>query len=478
METPAPAPRAPAPGTVTLPIGEVLRIANEYERGGRLDDAMRLLDRILNTAPQQGDALHLAGIVTFRQGDIAKALDLMERSLRHGIDTPLYLRNICEVYRAMGRLDEALDAARRATVLAPADPLCLHNQAVIHYHRLELDAALDCAVRALRIDPSLPGAHFVRAEALLLRGEWMEGWEEYEWRFRIGGAARLMPPTSKPQWDGGALRNGTLLLIADQGFGDVIQFARYIPWAAERCRDIAIASSTEVRPLLRQIAPAARQFVRWEDAPHFAAYCPLSGLPRLAGTRTDSVPASIPYLRADPARGAQWAQRLDGLVPRGFRRVGVIWAGRPTHNNDRNRSALLADFRQLADVSGVALLTLQKGPKTDQAGAYYGRAPLINIGAEIEDYDDTMAILDNLDLLVTVDTSVAHLAGAMGRPVWIMLPRAPDWRWLLDRADTPWYPTVRLFRQQTSRRWDDVAQAIAAELATHDWDDTPIRHRG
>ena len=124
------------------------------------------------------------------------------------------------------------------------------------------------------IDPSLPGAHFVRAEALLLRGEWAAGWEEYEWRFRIGGAAPLMPPTHKPQWDGGALRNGTLLLIADQGFGDVIQFARYIPWAAERCRDIAIACSTEVRPMLRQIAPAARQFVRWEDAPDFVAYLP------------------------------------------------------------------------------------------------------------------------------------------------------------------------------------------------------------
>ena len=125
----------------------------------------------------------------------------------------------------------------------------------------------------------------------------------------------------------------------------------------------------------------------------------------------------------------------------------MIWAGRPTHNNDRNRSALLADFRPLASVPRIALLALQKGPKTDRPARYYGRAPLINIGAEIEDYDDTMAILDNLDLLVTVDTSVAHLAGAMGRPVWIMLPRAPDWRWLLDRADTPWYPTVRLFRQ-------------------------------
>lgn len=466
MEVPAPAPRAPTAATVPLPLGEVLRIANEYERTGRLDEAKRLLDHVLAAAPNQPDALHLAGIVAFRLGDATQSLALMERSLAYGIDTPLYLRNICEVYRALGRLDEALATARRATALAPADPLCLHNQAIIHYHRVELDEALDCAGRALRIDPGLPGAHFVRAETLLLRGEWAEGWEEYEWRFRIAGAAPLMPPTDRPQWDGAAL-DRTLLLVADQGFGDVIQFSRYIPWAAERCPDIAIACSGEVKPLLRQIAPQARLFVRWQEAPGHGAFCALSGLPRLAGSRVDTVPAAVPYLHADPARIAHWADRLDGLVPRGFRRIGVIWAGRPTHNNDRNRSAQLADFAPIARVPGIALLALQKGPKTGQAGAYYGRAPLINIGAEIDGYDDTMAILQNLDLLVTVDTSVAHLAGAMGRPVWIMLPRAPDWRWLLDRPDTPWYPSARLFRQQTVRTWDDVMQAIATELAAH-----------
>jgi hypothetical protein len=463
METPTT--RGNAPGTVPVPLGEVLRIAGEYERGGRIEDAGRLLDHILGAVPNQGDALHLAGIVAFRRGDPGRALTLMESALRHGIDTPLYLRNICEVYRTLGRLDEALDAAQRATALAPADPLCLHNQAIIHYHRLELDAALDCGARALRIDPSLPGAHFVRAEALLLRGEWAEGWDEYEWRFRIGGAAPLMPPTDKPQWDGAPLGGRTLLLVADQGFGDVIQFSRYIPWARERCPNIAIACSGEMIPMLRQIAPGATIFARWQACPDYGAFCALSGLPRLAGTRVENVPAPIPYLHADPARVAQWAARLDGLVPKGYRRIGLIWAGRPTHNNDRNRTALLADLAPIGNVPGIALLALQKGPKTGQAGGWYGRAPLINLGAEIQDYDDTMAILANIELLVTVDTSVAHLAGAMGRPVWIMLPFAPDWRWLLRRADTPWYPSVRLFRQSTVRRWDDVLGAVATALA-------------
>jgi Flp pilus assembly protein TadD len=464
MESPTPTPRAPAPGSVPVPVADVLRIANEYERGGRLAESKRLLDCILAASPNQGDALHLSGIVAFRMGDPAKSLEFMEASLRHGIDTPLYLRNICEVYRTLGRLDDALHAARRATMLAPADPLCLHNQAIIHYHRGELDACLACADQALRIDPGLPGAHFVRAEALLQRGELAEGWEEYEWRFRIGGAAPLMPPTDKPQWDGAALGDRTLLLIADQGFGDAIQFCRYIPWAEQRCPNIAVACSAELAPLLRQVAPRAKLFQKWPDCPEYAAFEALSGLPRQAGTRVENVPAPIPYLHADPARVALWKQRLDGLVPEGFRRIGVIWAGRPTHNNDRNRSALLSDFLPIANVPGIALLALQKGPKTGQAGAYYGRAPLINVGAEIQDYDDTMAILENIETLVTVDTSVAHLAGAMGRPVWIMLPRAPDWRWLLEREDSPWYPIARLFRQTQVRRWDDVAQRIAAAL--------------
>ena len=148
-------------------------------------------------------------------------------------------------------------------------------------------------------------------------------------------------------------------------------------------------------------------------------------------------------------------------MPQGYKRIGIVWAGRPTHNNDRNRSASLAAFAPIAAVRGVALISIQKGPAAAQAGNYFGRAPLVNIGAEINDYDDTMAILDNLDLLVTVDTSVGHLAGAMGRPVWIMIARAPDWRWLLDRTDSPWYPSVRLFRQPEHRKWDKITAAVA-----------------
>jgi Flp pilus assembly protein TadD len=464
METPALRPRGPTSTTVPLPLGEVLRLAGDAEASGRFEEARRLLDYILAAEPNEPSALHLSGVVAFRLGDPEKALAQMERSLELGIDTPLYLRNICEMYRVLGRLDEALDTARQAVVLAPSDPLCLQNIAIIHFHRLEIDEAIACADAALRIDPTLPGAHFARAEALLLRGDWEQGWEEYEWRFRIQGASPLMPPTNAPQWDGKPLQSETLLLVADQGFGDVVQFCRYIPWAVERCPDIAIACSKPMAALVRQQHPTLKIFQHWQDCPPFAAYCALSGLPRLHGTRTDNVPALAPYLHADPKRIAQWRERLDRIAPRGYRRVGLVWAGQPRHNNDRNRSTTLSTFAPLGSLRGIALVSLQKGPATVQAGQYFGQAPLLNIGAEVADYDDTMAIIDSLDLVITVDTSVGHLAGAMNRPSWIMLPRAPDWRWLLERSDSPWYPSVRLFRQSVSRQWAGPIGEITAAL--------------
>ena len=273
---------------VPVPMSELFAIAARQEHHGNLAEADRLLNHILGVAPNQPDALHMSGIVAFRLGRPGEAVAKIEQAIAYGVDIALYLRNICEVYRTLNRLDEAVAAAQRASALAPSDPLCLHNLAVIHYERVEIEDSLDCAERALLMAPDMAGPHFARAEALLIKGDWAQGWEEYEWRFRIGGASKLMPPTDRPQWDGAPFDDGTLLLVADQGFGDVIQFSRYIPWVLERCPDVAIASSAEMIPVLRQLLPAERIFIRWEDCPPYKAFAALSGLPRLHGTRVGS----------------------------------------------------------------------------------------------------------------------------------------------------------------------------------------------
>jgi hypothetical protein len=450
--------------TASLPVRELMQVAHEYEMAKRFDDAERLLGHVLSAHPEHAPALHLMGVVAFRKGRKVQALALMEKAIALGVDTPLYYRNIGEVYRTLGRHPEAAAAARKSVELNPGDALALMNAAIILADQNLTDEAISYFEQALALRPDLAGAHFGLSEALLSQGKFARGWQEYEWRFRIADVPRLMPPTDKPQWDGQPMGDGTLVLIADQGFGDAIQFGRYIAWAARRAPNIVLACSPELKPILRQLDPNMRISVTWGDIAEFDAWCPLTGLPRLAGTVLETIPADVPYLKADPALAAQWKEKLDRLTPAGLKRVGVVWAGRPTHKNDWKRSMTLAALAPVTALDGIALVVLQKGPEQTQAGGYFGRAPLVHLSTEVENFDDAMAIMAGLDLVLTIDTSVAHLAGAQGVPVWIMLPWCAEWRWLKDRADSPWYPTARLFRQPGPNDWLGAAQMVAEAL--------------
>jgi hypothetical protein len=449
---------------VPVPAPELMMVAHEYEQAKRLDDAERLLKHVLGAYPAHAGALHLMGVVAYRQGDKKRALSLMEQAIQHGIDTPLYYRNIGEVYRVLGRHAEAAAAARKSVELNPGDPVALMNCAIILADQLLVDEAIGLFEQALAINPNMPAAHFGLAEALLSKGEFKRGWDEYEWRFRLPDVPALMPKTDRPQWDGKPM-DGTLVLIADQGFGDAIQFGRYIPWAAARAKTIIVACSMALKPLLAELSPGMRLTNEWKEITGFDAWIPLTGLPRLAETTSiAAIPADVPYLTPEPARAARWKAQLDTLTPAGLRRIGVVWAGRPAHKNDWKRSMTLAALAPVTALDGIALVVLQKGPEQKQTGAYYGRAPLVHLSAEVESFEDTMAIMAGLDLVLTVDTSVAHLAGAMGKPVWIMLPWCSEWRWLHGRPDSPWYPTARLFRQPGPNDWKAVAEQIAEAL--------------
>jgi len=446
-------------------MAQWLAVATAHETAGRFAEAEALLIQIINAAPDYHPAVHQAAILSYRRKRYLEAIARFERVLALAPDLPLIHRNICEAYRSQGRLDKAVLHGRRAVELAPQDPVSIYNLGVIHYDRLEIDQAIAAFRRSLALDPGNDGTHFKLAEVLLLSGQFEEGWREYEHRYGVPGVPRLLPPTDRPQWDGRPMPDGTLLLIGDQGFGDTIQFSRYIPEVARRCPTLIMACSPEMQPVLAQ-QPGITRFVARRGAalPAFDAYCPLSGLPRLFGTDLGNIPP-VPSLTPDPAKVERWRRPVEALVPRGYRRIALVWAGRPDHGNDFNRSIALQKLGALAALEGVALLSVQMGPGRNQIGRYFGRAPMIDLGGEIKDFSDTMGILAHVDRLVTVDTGVAHLAGSMGKPVSILLPYAPDWRWLRDRTDTPWYPTVTLHRQDAPGDWDSAIAKLLQTLA-------------
>lgn len=449
---------------VPMPVGELFELVNESIDAGRLDRAERLLGHVLAVEPEAADALHLRGLIAYRRKHVYEAAALMERGVTAGGRRGGQLRNLSEVYRYMGRLDDALATARRAVAADPADPLGPFNLAMVHYDRVELEPCIAAALHAVQLRPNLPQAHMKLAQAYLMAGDFPRGWEHYEWRYRIPGAAPLMPPTERRQWDGREM-TGRLLLIADQGFGDVVMFARYVAWARGRAPDIMIACSAEMAALLTRMFPGVPLFTHWDVVPEYLAYCAFSGLPRLHGTTLESIPVEAPYLAPDPARVASWAERLDALLPAGPRRVGIAWAGRPSHNNDHSRSVGLHQLGALAAVPGVVFVSLQKGEAAARVADWPGPAPLVDLGPLLGDFEDTAAVIAQLDLVVAVDTAIVHLAGAMGVPAWVMLPYAADWRWLRARADSPWYPGMRLFRPPATRRWDAVTSDVAAALS-------------
>ena len=453
---------------VPMPLGLMLQVGTRAHEAGNMQEAEAIAAHLLRAAPQDGRVLHLAGIIAFKGKRQAFGIQLLERAITVEPENPLYCRNIAEMYRVTGRLGHALAAARRAVALKPDDAIGYHNQAVILHESGRIAEGLASSRQAAKLKHDMPGAHFAIAEAQLLLGEFAEGWEEYEWRFRMTGVPPLMPAAIKrdrPQWGGGDLGDKPLMLIGDQGFGDVLQFSRYIPWAVSQGQSTFMATSKEMAPAMRRMFPDLDIRTQWAACNDFGAYIPLSGLPRLRGTRPDTIPPAVP-LPLDAARVSAWEERLTTGLPAGVKRVGIVWAGRPTHKNDRNRSiAFTALAAALGDVPGIALVSLQKGDRTADLAGYQGRAPLFDADPHISDYEDTAAAIATLDLVVTVDTSVAHLTGIVGKPGWVLLPFTPDWRWLMERRDTPWYPSLRLFRQQVHGQWDAPLAEVVAGLA-------------
>jgi tetratricopeptide (TPR) repeat protein len=308
--------------------------------------------------------------------------------------------------------------------------------------------------------PTVEG-HYAYALALLTAGHFVEGWHHYEFRWLRESAPLVRPELRCPAWAGQDLSGKTILLHMEQGFGDFIQFARYIPRVKASGATVILRVSRPLRNLARCFAGIDRILERDDVLPKSDFCIYVASLPRVFGTDLASIPVDIPYLLAEPERAARWAQRLG---TRNALRVGLAWAGNPQHPNDRYRSVKLGALSPLWEVAGVRFVLLQKGPAAAEADGLPAGLDVVNVGPELEDFSDTAALIGELDLVLCVDTAVAHVAGALGKPVWLMLPRPADFRWLEEREDSPWYPTMRLFRQSRRDHWEDVVERVKAAL--------------
>lgn len=474
---------------------DALRRAAEHQQAGRLDAAEQLYREVLESDPGNVEATSALGVIAVLRGRLDEAIALLEEAARRQPTLAIRHAILAEAYRRQGLLAEAYASANRALELDPRLVEAHQNLGWIALSTGHVDAAIErfAAVlrlqpgpaahnylgmlyqgngrwadseahlrEALRLAPGFASAHYNLGVTLLATGRFEAGWDECEWRWRASDS----PPTplAEPAWDGSPLAGRTLLVRAEQGLGDIVQFMRYVPIVEQQAAQVLVECRPELVPLLHQ-SGYSRVFARGAAMPRFDVHAMLMSLPRLLGTRLDNIPAKVPYLTADPGAVERWRTRL---APLAGLRVGIHWQGNRQYLFDALRSIRLAEFAPLAAVEGVQLVSLQQGRGTEQLADARSRFAVHELGPDVDSsgaFLDTVAIVKNLDLVITSDTSLAHVAGALGAPVWLAVSTAPDWRWLLDRADCPWYPTMRLFRQSQPRQWSDVFAAMARELA-------------
>ncbi|HEY7310260.1 MAG TPA: tetratricopeptide repeat protein [Gemmataceae bacterium] len=419
------------------------------------------LRRAVRLHPDCAAAHNNLGLALLESDDLDGAASSLEQALRLQPDLADAHNNLGVVHWRQGRLEEALASVQEALRVRPGFAEAFNNLGTVQHSRGELTAALTNFEQALALKPDYVEAHANRALALLLQGAWAEGWAEYEWRWQLPTAPRRA--FAPPPWDGTPLAGRTILLYAEQGLGDTLQFIRYAPLVQARGGTVVALCPPSLRPLLSTCPGINRLLTIGEALPPFDVHAPLLSLPRLLGTTPDNVPAPVPYLHADEERQRQWRSRLAGY--QGFK-VGIAWQGDRRHRADRQRSAPLAALAPLAQVPGVQLLSLQKGAGSEQLGTCPFALTTLGQGLDNDAgaFQDSAAVMKQLDLVVCVDTALGHLAGALGVPVWLALPLTPDWRWLLERSDTPWYPTMRLFRQRRLDDWSSVFADMAAAL--------------
>src|SRR5215471_9990339 len=439
-----------------------------YQRGntllalGRAQNALAAFDEVLALLPGHPQARLNRGLALAGLGRHEDAIaDFEVASANPPISPAAHYNRGLSLFN-LGRYAEAVAAYDRALLLAPDHVKALNNRGfalqVLNRH----NEALASYSRALELQKDFADAHFNQAISLLTIGEFRRGFEKYEWRWRRTGMPTRRRSYGCPLWLGEyPLRGRTILLHAEQGLGDTIQFARYIGLLARAGARVVLEVQPQLKALLGQIEGVAAVVARGEALPAFDVHCPLGSLPLAFKTEPATIPSTDSYLAVNDAHIGKWRSRLEALARP---RVAVAWSGNAQHVNDRNRSIALSRLAPLWSAGSVRFIGIQRELRGDDAELLTREPRVMQIGTELDDFADTAAVVALVDLVITVDTSVAHLAGAMGRPVWILVPFSPDWRWTLAGESSRWYPTARLFRQPSLGDWDSVIERLRGEL--------------
>lgn len=441
-----------------------------YNRGGVLedlqlwDDAVASYENALALKPNFPEALNNLGNSLFNLARYEEALDKLNQALQLSPHNPDVLSNRGNVLREMRQFAAALNDHNAALARNPSSAEYLNNRGSVFREIGHLDEALADYRRALALNPDHVGTRANLALTELLLGDWASGFDGYELRFRKWKNRVFQPETGALGWRGEVLTGKSILLYGEQGFGDAIQFIRYVPQLLARGARVTVLCDRRLHRLFSTVAAGVEFIERVEPGRPFDFQIALMSLPRVLAIRPDTLRSQVPYLRAEPGRCEYWRLRLG---EHGFK-VGLAWQGNPAGSIDNGRSIPLREFVPLAHVNRVRIISLQKNFGVEQLATVPADMKVERPGFEFDEgndaFIDTAAIMANLDLIITSDTSIAHLAGALARPVWIALKYVPDWRWLLERSDSPWYPTARLFRQRKLDDWTGVVDDIAAAL--------------
>ncbi len=427
---------------------------------GCYDDAESSYRKVVELNPDHLKALINLGDVLRLKGDADEAISLFNRALEIKPDYAPAYNNLGIAFAKKQDIDNALLNYKKAVELDEEFAEAHNNLGMALHDASQFREAEYRFRKAIQINGDFAEARFNLASVLLLSGQFREGWNEYEWRLKLREFGRAIPGN---YWDGEDAAGKSILLIGEQGFGDVIQFMRYAPLVAEKGAAVLLACQRELSALLGGAKGVSRVIPFEEALPPANFECCLLSLPRIFGTTIDNIPSAVPYITADALSVQRWKSYLANDQAK--LRVGLAWTGDPSYRKDYLRSVRLGDLMPLLKMRDIYFYRLQKGKFADAELAAGSEPNLVDLTYLMQDFSDSAALIANLDLIISVDTAVAHLAGAMGKPVWTLLPFVPDWRWMLERQDSPWYPTMRLFRQPSPGDWGTVIDRVAGELS-------------